>query len=305
MDVYSLFFNICLGLFISGVIMSVISIILAGMTIEHGGTGHLDHAVGHMDHVDHAVDHVDHIDHLDHAVDHVDQIDHLDHTVDHIDHLDHAIDHVDHLDHIDHVDYIDQSGTTEYLAKDHLQKISHFKTSEASNTPTDITPAPFMLLFSEFLLVFGIFGIIFYFLTAGWLQWIVFLITPLTSVLLTKLVSKVWQKIAINRHYTLGSSNNLIGKVGEVVLDVDEKGGVIKIRTETPLEFEKLHAKPSDPKKQFVKGQFVYICGKEGEFFLIDDRIRPQEVELKYCPNCGSSIEEDGLFCEYCGAKLS
>ncbi|MHA1428537.1 MAG: zinc-ribbon domain-containing protein [Candidatus Helarchaeota archaeon] len=322
--------------------MSVISMILAGMTIEHGGMGHLDHAVDHIDHIDHVdhldhavdhidhidhvdhldhavdhIDHIDHVDHLDHAVDHVDHIDHVDHLdhavdhvdhIDHVDHLDHAIDHVDHLDHIDHIDHadhVDQSGPTEYLAKDHLYKFNHFKNSGASNTLADITPAPFMLLFSEFLLVFGILGIIFYFLTAGWFQWIIFLVTPLISLLLTKLVSKLWKKIAINRHYDIISNSDLIGKVGEVVLEVDEKGGVIKIRTDTPLEFEKLHSKPIDPKKRFIKGQYVYICGKKDDYFLVDDKIRPQEVKLKWCPNCGASIEEDGSFCEYCGAKLS
>ncbi|HUY01138.1 MAG TPA: hypothetical protein VMV49_16380, partial [Candidatus Deferrimicrobium sp.] len=132
-----------------------------------------------------------------------------------------------------------------------------------------------MLLFSEFLLVFGIAGVVFYFLIGGWLQWIIFIITPLTSCLLTKFISKLWRKIAINRHYEVISGKNLTGQVGEVVLDVDEKGGIIKIKSDVPMEYEKLHSKPLNPKKHFVSGQYVYICGKKDGYVLIDDRLRP------------------------------
>lgn len=293
MDVYNIFFNICLGLFISGLIMSIISIFLAGTTIQHLSMGHIDH-----------IDHVDHIDHIDH-VDHADQINHIDH-IDHIDHADH-INHVGHMEHINQVDHTNQSEHAGHFNKDHLHKVAHFKDSGDSTGQKDITPAPFMLLFSEFLLVFGISGVLYYFFISEELKWTIFFITPLTGYLFTKLVSILWKRIAINRHYDIISNRNVIGKVGEVVLDVDNKGGVIKIKSETPLEFEKIQSKPLYPEKQFFKGEYVYIYGKKDGYFLIDDKTPPGVEEIKLCPNCGAPMEkaEDGSFCVYCGAKLS
>ena len=283
MDIYNIFFNICLGLFIGGVVMSVLSLILAGTAMEHGGMDHIDH----IDHIDHAVDHVDHIDHVDQ--------------------VDQTVDHADHIDQTEHIDHADQSEQTEHSAKEHVRNVSHLKDSAGSHGSKDITPAPFMLLFSEFLLVFGISGILYYFLIAGWFQWIIFIITPLTGCLLTKLISRLWKGIAINRHYDVISHRNIIGKVGEVVLDVDDKGGVIKIRSDIPMEFEKIHAKPLHPEKQFAEGEYVYVCGKKDGYFLIDDKIGTEEgATIKFCPVCGGSIEgADGYFCENCGAKLS
>ncbi|MHA1378309.1 MAG: NfeD family protein [Candidatus Helarchaeota archaeon] len=299
MDVYNIFFNVCLGLFIGGLILSIISMILAGTAIEHQGMSHLDH-VDHLDHIDH-IDHLDHVDHLDH----IDQVDHVVH-IDHIDQLDHPVQ-IDHVDHIDQTSHINHLEHTEHLDKDHLQKIEHSKDSGSSDNIKDITPAPFMLLFSEFLLVFGISGILLnFFIVDEWLKWINFLITPLTSFLFVKLVSILWKRIAINRHYNIiYSSRNIIGKVGEVILDVDNKGGVVKIKSDTPMEFEKIHSKPWIPEKQFSKGQQVYIYGKKDGYFLVDDEI-PSQEEVQICPNCGAFIGgESGFFCEYCGAELS
>ncbi len=283
MDLYNIFFNICLGLFIGGVIMSIISIILAGTTIQHQSLGHIDHTA--------YIDHIDHIDHLDHTLAHIEHVDHADHTPTHIEHVDHA-------------DFINQTEHIGHLGKEHLHKINHFKDSGNINGHKDITPAPFMLLFSEFLLVFGISGILYYFIIIEWPKWIIFFITPLTSFLFVELVSMLWKRIAINRHYETISSKNIIGTIGEVVLDVDSKGGIIKINSNTPMEFEKIHSKPLHPEKQFSKGQHVFIYAKKDGYFLIDNKI-PLEEEIESCPNCGAIIvEENECYCVYCGAKL-
>ena len=67
------------------------------------------------------------------------------------------------------------------------------------------------------------------------------------------------------------STKNLIGRKGEVVLLVDERGGVIKVPSHTPMRFERLHVKPLILEKSFVKGDIVYICDVRNGFLLIDD----------------------------------
>jgi len=215
---YDFFFNICLGLFIGGIVLSSISFVLAEMSTQ-----------------DQSTDHIDHVDHLDH--------------IDHIDHVDH-LDHLDHLDHIDNVEEINDSGVNEV--------------SEA-------TPAPFMLLLSSFLLVFGIAGIIFYYVIDDSLKFIIFFITPIVAFVIIHYISIGWKKIAKDRFYLISSTKNLIGRKGEVVLLVDERGGVIKISSHTPMRFEKLHVKPLMPEKAFTKGDVVYVCDVRNGFLLVDD----------------------------------
>ena len=249
MNLYDIFFNICLGLFIGGIIMSVISLILAEMsTHDLQDTDHIDH-VDHIDYIDH-FDHVDHIDHVDH-LDHIDHFDHVDH-IDHVDNVD-QIDHLENIDHIDHIGYIDESHDLEHL--------NHY---------SDTTPAPFMLLLSSFLLVFGISGIILYYSVIDVARVIIFFATPTIAYAATRLISYVWRKIAKSKYYNISSTLNLIGKEGEVILEVDSKGGVIKVRSDTPMKFEKMHVKPLEESKSFEKGAKVYVCDIKNGFFLVD-----------------------------------
>ncbi|MFX1442953.1 MAG: NfeD family protein, partial [Promethearchaeota archaeon] len=136
---------------------------------------------------------------------------------------------------------------------------------------SDATPAPFMLLFSTFLLVFGISGIILYFLITNWLRFLIFFITPLIAYLFTHYISVGWKKIAKSRYYNISSTQNLIGVQGEVVLSVDYRGGVIKIPSSTPLKFEKVHVKPLKLDSQFEEGEMVYICDVNKGFLLVDN----------------------------------
>ena len=238
MDFYDIFFNICLGLFIGGIIMSIVSFILSEISTQD--------QVDHIDQIDHPdyFDHVDHVDHIDH-VDHPDYFDHVDH-IDHVDHPDH-IDHVDHPDNMDHVD---------------------------SNIQETITPAPFMLLLSSGLLVFGIAGIASYYALSGDLKLFMLLIAPLATILITKLISKVWRKIAKSVQYTISSTQNLIGKSGLVVLKVDEHGGVIKIPSDNPMKTEKLHVMPFTIGNVYEDGEKVYIVGVTNKFLLVDKNFK-------------------------------
>ena len=49
----------------------------------------------------------------------------------------------------------------------------------------------------------------------------------------------------------------LIGKEVKVILKVDDRGGVIKIPSKTPLKFERLHVKPVIEESIFEKGDRV------------------------------------------------
>ena len=203
---FNIFFNICLGLFIGGILMAVASIILAEMSVDSQDNDQIGH--------------IDHVDHLDH-VDHTDQIEHDDHNID-------------------------------------------------SNDLSDTTPAPFMLIFSTFLLVFGISGIILYSFITNWLRFLIFFITPFIAYFITYYISVGWKKIAKSRYYSISSTQNLIGLQGEVILMVDHRGGVIKIPSHTPLKFERIHVKPLKLDSQFEKGETVYICDVRNGFLLVD-----------------------------------
>ena len=246
---YDIFFSICLGLFIGGIVMSIISTFLAEMST---------HDLQSADHVDH-VDHVDHLD-LGH-VDHVDHADHLD--LGHVDHVDHA-DHLDlgHVDHVDHADY-----------DKHINYVDHSDDTGSSGNYNDTTPAPFMLLFSTSLLMFGIFGILFFYLFANDVKFLIFFGTLIITYIITKSISYIWQKIAKSRFYKISTTENLIGEKGIIVLDVDRKGGVLKIASNTPMKFERVHVKPLNMNSSFEKGEEVYICDVKDGYLLVDNKI--------------------------------
>ncbi|MFX1522263.1 MAG: NfeD family protein [Promethearchaeota archaeon] len=284
---YDLFFSICLGLFIGGIIMSIISTFLAEIsTHDLQGTDHIDHIdhtdLGHVDHVDyidHAdLGHVDHVDHIDHAdlghVDHVDYIDHADlGHVDHVDYIDHAdLGHVDHIDHTDlgHIDHLDHSDLSHI---DHVDHAEHPDDTGDSNVVNDTTPAPFMLLFSTSLLLFGISGILFYYLFNNNAKFLIFFTALGVTYLTTKLISTTWKRIAKSRFYNISSTLNLIGQKGVIVLDVDKRGGVMKIKSNNPMKFERVHVKPLYVDSSFEKGEEVYICDIKNGFLLVDKKL--------------------------------
>ncbi len=79
--------------------------------------------------------------------------------------------------------------------------------------------------------------------------------------------------MAKSRYYTIISTQNLIGIEGEVILEIDDQGGVIKIPSETPLRYEKLHVKPLYSDTRFEKGEKVYICNVRNNYLYVDSNI--------------------------------
>ncbi|MBN1215709.1 MAG: DUF1449 family protein [Candidatus Lokiarchaeota archaeon] len=232
MDIYDVFFSICLGLFIGGIIMSIISFLLAEMSAS-----------------DNQLDHMDHIDHLDH------------------------LDHIDHVDHVDHTDHFDKSFDKSnyfYHSKDKDNVNVYTEGNNDINTVSDIEPTPFMLIFSSSLLVFGFSGIFFCYILIPSVKFLSFIIPPMITYFLAKTISYIWGKIVKSRNYTIMSTQNLIGIEGEVVLEVDERGGVIKIKSNTPMRFEKVHVKSLNPNSLFKEGEKVYICDVKNNNLYVD-----------------------------------
>jgi len=125
---------------------------------------------------------------------------------------------------------------------------------------TTITPAPIMLLASAFLLVFGISGIsLYYIITIEALKFIMFIGSPSIALITSKYLNVAWKHIAKSQYYKISSTQNLIGREGEVVLPIDVRGGVIRINSTTPMKYEKLHVMPYDDTSCFERGIKVYI----------------------------------------------
>ncbi|MCK4379540.1 MAG: hypothetical protein KAW51_00250, partial [Candidatus Lokiarchaeota archaeon] len=133
-----------------------------------------------------------------------------------------------------------------------------------------ITPAPIMLLFSSGFLIFGISGILLYQLIEGILRFLILFIAPTIAYLTTKIINFAWKIIAKSRYYRISSTRNLLGIQGEVLLRVDKRGGIIKIPSNTPMRFERLHVKPVVDSFHFERGDKVYICDVRNGYLLVD-----------------------------------
>ncbi|MFX0139679.1 MAG: hypothetical protein ACFFDN_38925 [Candidatus Hodarchaeota archaeon] len=230
---FHIFFNICLGLFIGGIIFSCISFFLAQIESNIGGED---------------------ID-LDADID-VDMDMDADLDID----MDADVD-------IDIVAEVDIDMDTEVdIDVDTDLDID----SDIDSELGVVTPAPVMLLLSAAFLIYGISGIILYYIILSPLKFIIFFATPLIVYLSWKGINNSWKKITKSRYYAISSTKNLIGKKGEVILGVNNRGGVIKIPSYTPMRFERIHVKPLKPDSRFEIGDKVYICDVRNGFLLVD-----------------------------------
>ena len=258
-EFYNLFFSTCVGLFFGGLILSAISTFLAQMESNITGAGELDAEID-VD-VDADVD-VDVDADIDVDID-------VDADID-VD-IDADID-VDIDAEIDVDIDIDADIDVEIDVDSDIDVDIEAEVEIDTDIITTITPAPIMLLFSSGFLIFGISGILLYQLIEGTLQFIILFIAPLLAYLSTKLINFAWKIIAKSRFYRISSTKNLIGIQGEVLLRVDERGGVIKIPSNTPMRFERLHVKPIVDTFNFERGDKVYICDVRNGYLLVDNK---------------------------------
>ncbi|TFG21343.1 MAG: hypothetical protein EU529_13665 [Promethearchaeota archaeon] len=247
---FNIFFNICLGLFIGGLFFAVISFFLAQMESNIGGEEiDLDAEID----VDMDVD-IDIDTDLDIDVD-------MDVDVD----ADVDIDIDTDLD-ID----VDADVDIDIDTDIDIDVDTDIDTDIDSELGV-ISPAPVMLLLSAAFLIYGISGIILFYAIVDSLKFIIFFATPAIVYLSWKVINNSWKKITKSRYYSISSTMNLIGKKGEVTLGVDNRGGIIRIPSSTPMRFERIHVKPLKPNSRFALGEKVYICDVRNGFLLIDN----------------------------------
>ncbi|MFX0041966.1 MAG: hypothetical protein ACFE8L_03550 [Candidatus Hodarchaeota archaeon] len=259
-QLYDVFFSICLGLFVGGILLSIISTFLAQMESNISGEGDLDVELDVDGDVDVDIDTDVDID-IDTDID-------IDSDVD-ID-IDAEVD-VD-------IDYdmgaeieVDAVEVDAGVEVDSDIDVDVETESEFDANLSDITPAPIMLLLSTVFLVFGISGIILYYSIIETLRFVILFLTPLFSYITSKFINYGWKKLAKSRYYSISSTMNLIGKKGEIILPVDRRGGIIKIPSTTPMKFERLHVKPLVEGSEFDRGDSVYICDVKNGYLLVDN----------------------------------
>ena len=267
---YSIFLSLCLGFFIGGFLLSIISTFLAQMESNITGAGEIDAEVdvdvdAEID-IDADVDADIDIDaDADVDIDIDGDID-IDTDVD----VDYDIEAEIDVDAVEVEADLDVEAELDVDSDLDVEMEGEF---DSGLMPT-ITPAPIMLLFSTAFLVYGISGLSFYYLLGVNLRYLIFFVTPAISFLSIKLINSLWKILAKSRYYRISSTMNLIGKEGEVILKVDDRGGVIKIPSKTPLKFERLHVKPVIEESIFERGDRVYICDAKNGYLLVDNSKR-------------------------------
>ncbi len=253
MDIYDLFFSICLGLFIGGLLFSIVSVFLAQMESQSVGQ-EIDTDVDIDADIDVDVD-------MDVDVD-VDIDADVDMDID----ADVDID-------------IDADVDVDIDADVDIDiDVDADIDVDSDMFGTTTTPAPIMLLASAFLLVFGISGIsLYYIITIEALKFIMFIGSPSIALFTSKYLNVGWKLIAKSQYYKISSTQNLVGREGEVVLPIDERGGVIRIKSTTPMKYEKLHVMPYDDANYFERGMKVYIVAVK------DNKVRvsPNKIIIK------------------------
>ena len=280
MDVYDLFFSICLGLFIGGLLFSIISVFLAQMEAQSLGT-EIDTDVDIDADIDIDVD-VD----VDLDVDIDADVD-LDVDIDADVDIDVDVDYDigAEFDSIEADVDVDVDAGVDIDSDVDIDVDTDIDIDVDADIDVDsdmfgttITPAPIMLLISAFLLVFGISGIsLYYIITIEGLKFIMFIGSPSIALITSKYLNVAWKHIAKSQYYKISSTQNLIGREGEVVLPIDERGGVIRINSTTPMKYEKLHVMPYDDTSYFERGMKVYIVA------IRDNKVRvsPNKIIIK------------------------
>jgi membrane protein implicated in regulation of membrane protease activity len=125
---------------------------------------------------------------------------------------------------------------------------------------------PLNMVMSFYLLSLGLIGVSFYNTLDNKIIWLVLVIA--VPLLITKILSLIWQKIAQNLTYKVEQGMELVGKKGTVRVEVTESGGLVGVSSE--LYTHEVPVKSLYPLSKFEAGDQVYICDFQEGFYLVD-----------------------------------
>lgn len=277
---HNILYSICVGALISGVILTILLLILAASSMIQGNDSEIDESeleeAGDQD-IGEGEGEVD-----DSGID-----DGIDDGLDESgmdDGIDDGIDEGSMDDGVD--DGLEPDVDSETDAKaDHSDDLG---VDQSQPGPISISAArgghsdllifnnrtPISLVFSLYLLSLGATGTSSYDLMGNKILWAGLIIV--VPFLVTKLLSKVWQKIAKNTTYQVRRGDQLLGRLARVKIDVSNDGGVISVQNSDSVQ--QVPARPLYPLAWFYPGDMVYICKFQDGVYLVDSN--PKNVEF-------------------------
>ena len=237
-------FYLAIGFLIAGGIFVFLSFIFNFQSLMHAiGIGDHDISADH----DFSTDHDISADH-DVSVDHDISIDH-DVSIDHELTLDKDIS----LDH-------DADSDVSTLVSDGIKDITH-------------SSAPIFLLLSTYTVMFGILGLSTLRIPSSSIGLRIFRLVVIfvSPYLLALIITNVWRRISATTVKPIVGGVELIGKVGEVFVPVDSKGGMIHVDLGEGLGEQKLPAKSFDYFKRFEREEKVRIVAVKNGVYLVEN----------------------------------
>ncbi|HMF32913.1 MAG TPA: hypothetical protein VKK79_15935 [Candidatus Lokiarchaeia archaeon] len=133
---------------------------------------------------------------------------------------------------------------------------------------TSTSSAPFLLLLSGWLLWFGILGVATYYAIGSKALWLMIVLA--VPVFLSYLLSFAWRLIAKSQTYKVPEGLEILGQVAVIERDTTDEGGMIRLKTNSPLGFEEFPARSLHPLAKFGVGEKVYLCDIERGIYLVD-----------------------------------
>ncbi|QEE15073.1 hypothetical protein DSAG12_00896 [Promethearchaeum syntrophicum] len=136
---------------------------------------------------------------------------------------------------------------------------------------------PMSLIFSLYLLWFGVIGTSTHdFFSNSWM-WLWLIIILICPVIFVKIVSKFWRKISKNTAYRVRVGNQLLGREAMVKIPVSSDGGTVSVKSADAVQ--QIGVKSLHELSWFHSGMTVYICEYKDGMYFVDDN--PASVKLK------------------------
>ena len=136
---------------------------------------------------------------------------------------------------------------------------------------------PMSLIFSLYLLWFGVIGTSTHdFFSNSWM-WLWVILIIIFPIVFVKIVSKFWKKISKNTAYRVRVGNQLLGREAMVKIPVSSDGGTVSVKSVGAVQ--QLGVKSLHELSWFHTGMTVYICEYKDGIYFVDDN--PTSVKLK------------------------